>query len=327
MVDICWSVDGGWHAPARAAVRPDHARPGRGRAALRAGDLRGDQGLPPRRRLDLDVPPEQNARRLQRSARRLALPELPDGVLHRSRCASSSRSTARGCPTAPETSLYLRPFMFAKEAFLGVRPAQKVDYYVIASPAGAYFPGGVAPGVDLALRGLRPRRQGRHGRGEDRRQLRRVAAAAGRGVRARLRPGGVPRPEERQRRRARRHERRASSTTTARSSRPALGTILEGITRDSVLQLARGPRPQGRGAPRLDRRVARGRRIRRHRRGVRVRHRRGGHADRPAQGRAASRSAPPTRQPGELTMSLREELTDIQYGRRPDHHGWMLRLA
>ena len=44
-------------------------------------------------------------------------------------------------PTAPETSLYLRPFMFAKEAFLGVRPAKKVAYYLIASPAGAYFSG------------------------------------------------------------------------------------------------------------------------------------------------------------------------------------------
>ena len=31
-------------------------------------------------------------------------------------------------------------------------------------------------------------------------------------------------------------------------------------------------------------------------------------------------------EPGELTMSLREELTDIQYGRRPDPHDWMLRL-
>ena len=48
-------------------------------------------------------------------------------------------------PTAPETSLYFRPFMFAKEAFLGVRPAAKVAYYLIASPAGAYFPSGVAP--------------------------------------------------------------------------------------------------------------------------------------------------------------------------------------
>ncbi len=46
---------------------------------------------------------------------------------------------ARWVPDAPETSLYLRPFMFASEAFLGVRAANKVYYFLIASPAGAYF--------------------------------------------------------------------------------------------------------------------------------------------------------------------------------------------
>ncbi|BBI59501.1 hypothetical protein HSBAA_08070 [Vreelandella sulfidaeris] len=46
---------------------------------------------------------------------------------------------------ADECSLYLRPFMIASEAFLGVRPSQEVDYYVIASPAAAYFKGGIAP--------------------------------------------------------------------------------------------------------------------------------------------------------------------------------------
>src|SRR5690606_6148884 len=48
-------------------------------------------------------------------------------------------------PSEDDESLYLRPFMFAKEAFLGVRPAQKVAFYLIASPAGAYFTGGVKP--------------------------------------------------------------------------------------------------------------------------------------------------------------------------------------
>ena len=46
---------------------------------------------------------------------------------------------------AGEKSLYLRPFMFASEAFLGVRPAQHVTFMVIASPAGAYFKGGIKP--------------------------------------------------------------------------------------------------------------------------------------------------------------------------------------
>jgi branched-chain amino acid aminotransferase len=46
---------------------------------------------------------------------------------------------------AGEKSLYVRPFMFASEAFLGVRPAQHVTFLVIASPAGAYFANGVKP--------------------------------------------------------------------------------------------------------------------------------------------------------------------------------------
>src|SRR4029078_9564752 len=44
-----------------------------------------------------------------------------------------------------EKSLYIRPFMIASEVFLGVRPAQHVTFMVIASPAGAYFKGGVKP--------------------------------------------------------------------------------------------------------------------------------------------------------------------------------------
>ena len=46
---------------------------------------------------------------------------------------------------AGEGSLYLRPFMFASEAFLGVRPANSYTFCVIASPVGAYFKGGEKP--------------------------------------------------------------------------------------------------------------------------------------------------------------------------------------
>ena len=48
-------------------------------------------------------------------------------------------------PSGEDQSLYFRPFMIATEAFLGVRPAQAAAYFVIASPAGAYFARGVAP--------------------------------------------------------------------------------------------------------------------------------------------------------------------------------------
>jgi branched-chain amino acid aminotransferase len=48
-------------------------------------------------------------------------------------------------PNGGEASLYLRPFMIATEVGLGVRPANEYLFLLIASPAGAYFPGGVEP--------------------------------------------------------------------------------------------------------------------------------------------------------------------------------------
>jgi branched-chain amino acid aminotransferase len=88
--------------------------------------------------------PEANARRFAASARRLALPELPVEDFLASIEALVSVDGA-WVPSAEETSLYLRPFMFAAESFLGVRPARLVEYLLIASPVGPYFSGGVKP--------------------------------------------------------------------------------------------------------------------------------------------------------------------------------------
>ena len=69
----------GWHAPAVKPYGPLALDPADGGAALRPGDLRGAEGLPARRRLDLDVPARRRTpQRMHRSARRLALPELPE---------------------------------------------------------------------------------------------------------------------------------------------------------------------------------------------------------------------------------------------------------
>ena len=88
--------------------------------------------------------PEANAARFVASARRLAMPELPPATF-----VESLRQLVeidRGwVPEDDDGSLYLRPFMFASEVFLGVRPANEYLYAVIASPAGAYFTGGVKP--------------------------------------------------------------------------------------------------------------------------------------------------------------------------------------
>ena len=89
--------------------------------------------------------PEENAARMVRSARRLALPELPVADFVASVDALVREDEQWVPDAAGEKSLYLRPFMFASEKFLGVRPARHVTYMVIASPAGAYFPRGVKP--------------------------------------------------------------------------------------------------------------------------------------------------------------------------------------
>jgi len=88
--------------------------------------------------------PEINAQRFVNSAERLGLPELPKELFVQS-LKELVQADREWVPRAPESSLYLRPFMIANETFLGVRGAEKVAYYVIGSPAGPYFSNGVTP--------------------------------------------------------------------------------------------------------------------------------------------------------------------------------------
>ncbi|WP_183094983.1 branched-chain amino acid aminotransferase [Nocardioides stalactiti] len=96
--------------------------------------------------------PEANAERMVRSCERLALPELPvaDFVQAVDALVEVDQRWVPTNPDGGEKALYLRPFMFASEKFLGVRPAEHVTFMVIASPAGAYFKGGAKP-VNLWL--------------------------------------------------------------------------------------------------------------------------------------------------------------------------------
>ena len=89
--------------------------------------------------------PEVNAARFQRSSRRLALQELPTVDFLAAITALVDTDREWVPPSGGEKSLYLRPFMFASEIFLGVRAARHVTFCLIASPAGAYFGGGVRP--------------------------------------------------------------------------------------------------------------------------------------------------------------------------------------
>ncbi|WP_115727643.1 branched-chain amino acid aminotransferase [Actinomyces culturomici] len=85
--------------------------------------------------------PAYNAARLNHSAARLALPQI-DREDFVASLVDYVRADAKWVPEGDGTSLYLRPFMFASEEFVGVHPAGVVDYYVIGSPSGPYFTSG-----------------------------------------------------------------------------------------------------------------------------------------------------------------------------------------
>jgi len=88
--------------------------------------------------------PHMNARRFQRSAKRLAMAELPEDLFVDSLQALIEVDQA-WVPDEHDHSLYFRPFMISTEVGLGVRPSNAYVYLLIASPAGAYFPRGVQP--------------------------------------------------------------------------------------------------------------------------------------------------------------------------------------
>ncbi|MDD4146717.1 MAG: branched-chain amino acid aminotransferase [Clostridia bacterium] len=88
--------------------------------------------------------PEQNSRRLNRSARKLCMPELPEELFLQA-LKELILLEKEWIPEAPGTSLYIRPTMIATEAFLGVNPAKEYLFYLILSPVGAYFKAGFNP--------------------------------------------------------------------------------------------------------------------------------------------------------------------------------------
>jgi branched-chain amino acid aminotransferase len=87
--------------------------------------------------------PEANARRFRDSAERMAMAPLPEPLFVES-VRQLVRADRDWIPTAEGSSLYLRPFMIASEVFLGVKPSAEYLYMVIASPVGSYFKSGAS---------------------------------------------------------------------------------------------------------------------------------------------------------------------------------------
>ncbi|MGW0934640.1 branched-chain amino acid aminotransferase [Streptomyces sp. NPDC002666] len=145
MVTIKWTEGRGWHDAQLVPYAPLSIDPAN--MTLHYGQ-EIFEGLKAYRQPDGTVAtfrPEANAERFQRSANRLAMPELPVETFVAA-CDALVRQDAAWVPEhGGEESLYLRPFMIATEVGLGVRPSNEYLFLVIASPAGAYFPGGVKP--------------------------------------------------------------------------------------------------------------------------------------------------------------------------------------
>jgi len=144
MLSVTWTRGVGWHNALLGPFTPLQLHPSTAVLhysqtifeGLKAFNL-DDGGLAVFR-------PDANAARFQRSAARLAMPGLPEDAFVAAVEALVSIDRA-WVPSGGDRSLYLRPFMFATEAYLGVRPAHEYLCLFIASPSGAYFPRGVKP--------------------------------------------------------------------------------------------------------------------------------------------------------------------------------------
>lgn len=82
--------------------------------------------------------PQDNWKRMNRSAERMALPAVPESIFIGG-IRQLVNLDAAWIPTSEDTSLYIRPFMFAVDEFIGVRPPEKFMFMIITSPAGPYY--------------------------------------------------------------------------------------------------------------------------------------------------------------------------------------------
>jgi branched-chain amino acid aminotransferase len=329
MVTARWTRDGGWQ---NATLQP-YGPLGLDPAAV--GLHYGQsvfEGFKAYRQPDGGVAafrPEANALRFQASSRRLCLPELPVDLFVDA-VDALVRQDRDWVPDDPRQSLYVRPLLLATEPQLVVRPADEVLFVLIAFTAGDYFPRGVQPvtvwvtqeyvraspggtgaakcGANYAVALLAQTEAAEHGCDQvvwlDAVERRWVEELGGMNLYF-VRGRG------------------ADATVMT----PALtGTLLPGVTRDSLLQLAAG----------LGLRVQEGR--------ISVDEWRQGCADGSvtevfACGTAAVVTPVASVRtvegdwtvgddsPGEVTMRLREQLIGIQTGRLPDEHGWLHQIC
>jgi len=88
--------------------------------------------------------PHENAERMNRSAERMSMPKINKDLFVKA-ITELVRVDKEWVPKSPGTSLYIRPTMIASEKFLGLRPSNEFYFYVILSPVGPFFKNGFKP--------------------------------------------------------------------------------------------------------------------------------------------------------------------------------------
>ena len=325
MARATWTVEDGWHDRRVEAYAPLQLDPA---AAVLHYAQEIFEGLKAYHHEDGSIwafRPEANAARFARSALRLALPVLSQEDFVES-IRALVHTDVEWVPTAPGSTLYLRPFMFASEAFLGVRAAHRVDYLVIASPVGPYFAKGLKPVSIWLSRDIKRAAPGGTGDakcgGNYAASLLPQARAAEKGFDQILFTDSTDTHLEELGGMNVFIVRKDGTAATPRLN----GSILEGVTRSSVIELLveHGLDVAERDIP-VEELVE----------GVRS----GEITEVFACGTAAV-VTPIGRlagedfdlevsggQTGEVTREIHQKLTDVQYGRREDTHGWLTRLV
>ncbi len=134
----------GWHSPRIAPYAPFSLDPA---CAVLHYAQEIFEGLKAFRRQDGEIAlfrPLDNFERFNRSARRMCMPEIEPAFALKA-LKQLLQLEADWIPRSEGTSLYIRPTMIATDPYLGVRPSLKYLFYIILSPVGAYYKGGFSP--------------------------------------------------------------------------------------------------------------------------------------------------------------------------------------
>ncbi|WP_273760107.1 branched-chain amino acid aminotransferase [Bartonella sp. ML70XJBT.G] len=137
---IQWTKTKGWHNAVISPYKPLEISPA---SAVLHYAQEIFEGLKAYRAKDgriLLFRPDANAQRFIESAKRLAMPELPEDIFLEA-VHKLVRIDQKWVSGSPNASLYIRPFMFGNENFLGVRPSEEYLFCIVASPVESYFKG------------------------------------------------------------------------------------------------------------------------------------------------------------------------------------------